>query len=108
MDRMGHMSGRGGNDPINLRVCITKIMKPLMIIFPFIVMATIILIKVLYIFPLANLLDCPSIRLNYQRVMMTWTEVMRTTLTWYKLLWVRLRTMIKMCKSRNKAQTQID
>ena len=46
MDRMGPTSGRGGNDPINIRVCITKVMKPLMIIIPIIVMVTIILIKV--------------------------------------------------------------
>ena len=46
MDRMGPTSGRGGNDPINIHVCITKVIKPLMIIIPLIVMVTIVLIKV--------------------------------------------------------------
>ena len=46
MDGMGTTSGRGGNDPIKIHVCITKVIKPLMVIIPLIVMVTIILIKV--------------------------------------------------------------
>ena len=43
----GDEGGFGGLDePINLHVCITKIMKPLIVIVPLLVMFTIIYIKV--------------------------------------------------------------
>ena len=44
----GEESGIGGLDePINLHVCITKIMKPLIVIVPVLVMFTIIYIQVM-------------------------------------------------------------
>ena len=43
----GEESGFGGLDePLNLHVCITKIMKPLIVIVPLLVMFTIIYIQV--------------------------------------------------------------
>ena len=43
----GEESGFGGlDDPLNLHVCITKIMKPLIVIVPLLVMFTIIYIQV--------------------------------------------------------------
>ena len=45
----GEESGLGGLDePINLHVCITKIMKPLIVIVPVLVMFTIIYIQVIF------------------------------------------------------------
>ena len=44
----GEESGLGGLDePVNLHVCITKIMKPLIVIVPVLVMFTIIYIQVI-------------------------------------------------------------
>ena len=46
MDKMIHKPARAVNAPINIYVCVTKVIKPLMIISPVILMITIVLIKV--------------------------------------------------------------
>ena len=45
---MEHGRGHGHlDDPLNIHVCLNKVMKPLMIVFPILVMLSIVWIKVL-------------------------------------------------------------
>ena len=46
MDELGRNQFKEVNQPINIYVCLTKIIKPLMIVLPVITMICIILIKV--------------------------------------------------------------
>ena len=69
-------TGAGGLDePLNIHVCITKIMKPLMIVVPILVMFSIVLIKVIEqkIFICHTLLS----RRNYQHIMMISKKILQ-------------------------------